>query len=543
MRKVAGMRVVIVAVSLLFGLQQIALAKPLVIGLTTTGPLLFIEGRLDKAAGPALMMSCITPLAHQRWATVDPDGKWVPLLAESWEISEDGMKLVVHIRENARWSDGHPVVSADMLLTYEVLKKERILDDWGLLPYIENIIAINDKMFEVRLTKPFFPFLEYFFEYFPIPSHIYKTAENYLDPKTLEAKETISSGPYKIIGFEKGATTIRMIANEYYWGGPPPFSEVIIHLLSPDAFVPALMATGEYDILEVSKPAQVAALLGLPNALIRTYPSRGFWVWNMGVWTGILINNAKYPFSEKCFRHAIAYALDKGKILEIATMGYGELSSMGFHPATSPHVAPDLPAYPYNPTKAKTLIEELGFNMGADGFWYYPDGKKLTLKVQARAGEETLVGSLVVEMLKAIGIDASLETLASPVYVSNYNLGNFDLGIIKTGQPDLVDFLMMKFYWPEVVPIGQSIHYRGWCRWADPIFGELLEKYRGTSSPDEARLLSYEMQRKIAEDLPFIGLYYGKYIWVYNKNTLANLELTERYDWPRLELVYGLRRR
>jgi peptide/nickel transport system substrate-binding protein len=518
-------------------------SRPLVIGLTTTGPLLFVEGRLDKAAGPALMMSCITPLAHQRWATVDPDGNFVPLLAEAWTISQDGMKITVYIRKNARWSDGHPIVANDMLLTFEVLKKEPVLDDWGLLPYIENIIALDEKTFEVRLNRPFFPFIQYFFEYFPIPSHIYKTAENYLDPKTLEASETISSGPYKIVGFAKGTTTIRMVANEYYWGGPPPFPEVIIQLLSPDAFVPALMATGQYDIIEVSKPAQVAALLGLPNVLVRTYDTRGFWIWNMGVWTGILMNNAVFPLSEKQFRQAIAYAVDRGKILEIAAMGYGELSSMGFHPARSPHVAPDLPTYPYNPDKAKELIQGLGFTMGPDGIWRYPDsGKKLSLKVQARAGEETLVGSLVVEMLKAIGIDATLETLASPVYASNFDVGNFELGVIKTGQPDIVDFLMMKFYWPTVVPLGETIHYRGWIRWADPHFGDLLEKYRAASDPEEAQKLSYEMQRIIAEDLPFIGLYYGKYIWAYNTATLANLEITARYDWPRLELVYGLRR-
>ncbi|MEM2673811.1 MAG: ABC transporter substrate-binding protein, partial [Candidatus Bathyarchaeia archaeon] len=355
------------------------------------------------------------------------------------------------------------------------------------------------------------------------------------------ATETISSGPYKIVGFTKGATTIRMVRNEQYWGKKPAFSEIIVTLLSPGAAIPALMATGEYDIIEVEKPAQVADLLRLPNVLVKSFPDANFWSWNMMFWVGLLINTAKYPLSEVAFRKAIAYALDRKMILEIATMGYGELSSMGFHPPNSPHLAPNLPEYTYNKTKAVELIEKLGFIKGPDGFWQYPNGTRLTLKVQARSGEETLVGSLIVTMLREIGIDASLETLAAALYVSNYNMGYFDMGVIKTSHPDLVDFLMMKFYWRPKVPIGTSIHYRGWTRWDNSTFGDLLEEYRATTDPMKAKELSHKMQRIIAEELPFIGLYYTRYIWAYRTDTLRGLEITDLgYNWPRIEFLTSI---
>lgn len=517
--------------------------KPTVlrIGIVAPGPLAFIEGRLDKGAGPARVMAFITPLAHQRWATQDPQGRWVPLLAESWSISPDGKTITINIRRDAKWSDGEPIKSEDVVLTYEVLKKEPILDDWGILQYIERIEIVDAKTYRVHLNKPFYPFIEYWFEYIPIPKHIYKTAENYLDPKTLDATETISSGPYKIVGFTKGATTIRMVRNEHYWGKKPAFSEIIITLLSPGAVIPALMATGEYDIIEVEKPAQVADLLKLPNVIVKSFSEANFWSWNMMFWVGLLINTAKYPLSEVTFRQAIAYALDRNRILEIATMGYGELSSMGFHHPNSPHLAPNLPEYRYNTAKAMELIEKLGFIRGADGFWRYPNGTRLTLKIQARAGEETLVGSLVVTMLRDIGIDASLETLAAGLYVSNYNMGYFDIGVIKTSHPDLVDFLMMKFYWRPRVPIGTSIHYRGWTRWDNQLFGDLLEEYRATTDPVRARELSHTMQRIIAEELPFIGLYYTRYIWAYRTDTLRGLEITDLgFNWPRVEFLTSI---
>ncbi len=511
------------------------------IGLIATGPLLFIEGRLDKGAGPAIVMASITTLAHQRWATRDPDGRLIPLLAESWSVSEDGLVITVNIRKNATWSDGYPVIADDAILTYEVLKKEKILDDWGILGYIDRVEKVDDKTYKVYLNRIFYPFLEYWLEYIPIPSHHYKTADNYLSDATTAANETISSGPYRIVEFTKGTRTIKLVANERYWEGLPPFKQVIISLLSPDAVVPALMKSMEYDIIEVPKPAQVAELLKLPNVTVRSFSTRSFWTWNMALWMGILINTDKYPLSEKMFRQAIAYALRRDMITETLTMGYGKISSMGFHPIDSPHVAPDLPVYPYNVTKARELIEKTGFVRGADGFWYYPNGTKLTLKIQARAGDETLVGSLIVTMLREVGIDCTLETLASATYVSNFNLGYFDLGVIRTSHPDSVDFLMMKFYWKPKVPIGQSVHYRGWTRWDNPRFGDLLEEYRKTANPERAKQISYEMQRIIADQLPFIGIYYTEYIWAFRTDTLEGLEILDKgYDWPRLELIYAL---
>lgn len=513
----------------------------LTVGLIAPGPLLFIEGRLDKAAGPSAVMFKTTPLAHQRWATMGPDGSWVHLLAESWSVSSDGLVVTINIRDNALWSDGQPIVSDDVILTYEVLKAEPMLDDWGVLEYIDRVEGVSSKTYKIYLNQLFYPFIDYWFEYFPIPKHVYGTTENYLKEETLNATETISSGPYKIVGFSKGATTIRMVPNEYYWGGKPPFSEVIISLISPDAMIPALMATGEYDILEVAKPAQVASLLEVPNVVVKPVKTASVWVWNAAIWTGVLVNTAKYPLSEIDFRRAVAYALDKETIVDIVPMGYGDPSSMGFHPIDSPYTAPGLPDYSYNLDKAKELIEGLGFVMGSDGFWQDPSGERLTLKIQARLGEETLVGSLMTTMLKDAGIDCTLETLAASVYVGNFNLGHFDLGVITTDQPDLVDFLMMKFYWPVETPIGEPIHYRGWPRWGNPRFGEALDEYRATSDPDEAMTLAHEMQGLIADELPFIGLYYGEFIWAYRGDTLSGLEITEEgYNWPRLGFVYSV---
>jgi ABC-type dipeptide/oligopeptide/nickel transport system permease subunit len=87
--------------------------------------------------------------------------------------------------------------------------------------------------------------------------------------------------------------------------------------------------------------------------------------------------------------------------------GYGLVASYGFLPSDfTEWLAPDLPTYPRNITRAKKLIESLGFVLGSDGYWYYPNGTKLTLELMTRPGTETLIAAIVAQQWKDVGLSA-----------------------------------------------------------------------------------------------------------------------------------------
>ncbi|MGQ9691790.1 MAG: ABC transporter substrate-binding protein, partial [Thermoproteota archaeon] len=298
----------------------------------------------------------------------------------------------------------------------------------------------------------------------------------------------------------------------------------------------------EFDLIEIPSVAQVAGLVGLPNITVKTFSTHPYGAWQMARWAGILINNLKYPLSQKTFRQALAYGLDRQQIVDLAAGGYGKVASYGFLPSDfTEWLAPSLPTYPRNVTKAKELIRSLGFVLGTDGFWYYSNGTKLTLELMARAGGETLIAAVVAQQWKDIGLDVAVRTLSSSVYVNNYGYGFYDMGVILTNHPLSMDFVLNKFYYPEVTPIGQNIYYRGWTRWANDRYRELMDLSRQTSDLAKLHEIYNEAQMIISEELPFLSLYYAKHIWAHRTDNFEGWEpMEDGFNWPMSNLICNL---
>jgi ABC-type transport system substrate-binding protein len=159
----------------------------------------------------------------------------------------------------------------------------------------------------------------------------------------------------------------------------------------------------------------------------------------------------------------------------------------------------------------------------------------------ASPGEETLVATVVAQQWKDIGLDVSVRTLSSSVYVNNYGYGYYDMGVILTNHPLSMDFVMNKFFYPQVTPIGKSTYYRGWTRWANDSYKELMELSRSETNPAKLHEIYNKAQQIIAEDLPFLSLYYEKNIWAYRTDTFEGWEpMKDGFNWPMSELVCSL---
>ena len=482
------------------------------------------------------------PLVHQSFAEFGPDGNLIPRVIESWSISEDGLSYTFKIRDNATWSDGTDVTTADANFTYQVLKTFPDIDQWGIAPTIDYIEKLDDKRFTIHLKQRFSPFLYYWLVLSPVPYHYWKTIENFNSTEATKKTESIGTGPFKIVDFSPGATVIRLVPNEHYWGKQPYVSQITITLLSPDANIPALMAAGEFDLIEVPSASQVASLLNIPNVDVTLSSTKSYSGWQMARWAGVLINCLKYPLSEVNFRKALAYGIDRDQIVKLTASGYGTVASYGFLPSDyTEWLAPDLPTYPRNVTKAKELIEGLGFVLNEEGFYGYPNGTSLTIEIQARGGIETLIATVIAQQLKAVGLTVTVNTLSSSVYVNNYNYGFYDMGIILTNHPLSMDFILNKFYYPTVAPIGEKIFYRGWTRWANERYDELMRLSRNSTSEADLHKYYNEAQAILAENLPFLSLYYAKHIWAHRTDTLEGWDmLYEGYTWPMNEVVLNV---
>ncbi len=512
------------------------------VGLIATGPIMYVEGHGVAAAGPIILLENLFRLAHETGARQAPNGSLIPLMFSSWSVSADGLVYTFTIRDNAKWSDGLDFTTDDVLFTFDVIKALPEIDEWGIRPYIDRIEAVDKKNCKVYLKEVFSPFLVYWLALTPMPKHFWKTVDLFLSPNSTRFTETIGTGPFKIVGFSPGATIIKLVPNAYYWGPKPYITNITVTLLSPDANIPALMAAKEFDLIEVPSSAQVASLVGLTNVTVETFSTHPYGAWQMSRWGGILINDLKYPLSQKAFRQAMAYGLVRQTIVDLAAAGYGTVASYGFLPSDfTEWLAPGLPTYSRNVTKAKGLITGLGFVLGADGVWQYPNGTRLTLELMARAGGETLIGTVVAQQLKDIGLDVVVRTLSSSVYVNNLGYGFYDMGVILTNHPLSMDFVLNKFYYPIVTPIGQTIYYRGWTRWDNARYSELMNLSRRTSDSAQLHTIYNEAQGIIAAELPFLSLYYARHIWAHRTDTFEGWErMKAGFNWPMSNLLLNI---
>ena len=166
-----------------------------------------------------------------------------PGLAESWEVSDDGLTWTYQLREGMKWSDGEPITANDVVYTYN-----RVIDDnigmlKGYLTLVDEITVVDDLTLEIKTTKPT-PLMTSVFIYI-MPEHIWSDISDE-EAKTFENVPAVGSGPYTIEESVEGQF-VRLEANENHWGGRPEVDEIIYRIFNnADAAFQALKS-GEID--------------------------------------------------------------------------------------------------------------------------------------------------------------------------------------------------------------------------------------------------------------------------------------------------------
>ncbi|WP_287261990.1 ABC transporter substrate-binding protein [Methanothrix sp.] len=232
---------------------------------------------------------------------------------------------------------------------------------------------IDDHTVKIYLAKPYAPFLDQVAGTLPIlPEHIYSDVtnpEDFQDPKALTG-----TGPFKLVDYDKAQGTYLYEANEDYYQGAPKVKQLKFVKLSSEMSGPALKR-GEVDATAV--PPEVADEL------------RGSFVVLEGAhdWLAkLMINHKKEPFSDVRFRQALAYAIDREKLVEIAQRGYGVPASPGLFAPDSEWCNPDVEQYEHDPEKAGDLLKEMGYVKKGD--FFEKDGNTLEVELLVTSSNE-----------------------------------------------------------------------------------------------------------------------------------------------------------
>lgn len=357
---------------------------------------------------------------------VDPQtGQPVPRLAERYEVAPDGQGLTFVLRPDLLWSDGTPFTGDDFRVTAEAVmrskksvRKNLFQDIVGARAFAEGKataiegITVDDNVLTIRLEKPFCPALTELGLFGIIPRSVFG---KYLDPqdpsKNIDeapenAAPAIGTGPF-VFGEWRPNDRIVLKKNERFaFGGP--YLDEWIYKIHPDATaLAAALETGEIDAARV-EPKDVERLKKNDSLSFHSYLAPGYTyiAWNQ-------LRGGKEFLRSASIRQALAYGLDTQSVIDSVLLGEGQKVYAHTPPVSWAYDRSGLVEYPYDPAKARQLIEAEGWTAGPDGI-YEKSGQRLELTMVTNSGNKTREALLQVatEQYREIGVAVTPRTEA-----------------------------------------------------------------------------------------------------------------------------------
>ena len=431
-----------------------------------------------------------------------PDFHVQPWLATSWELDSSGTVWTLHLTHNATFHDGQPLTSEDVKFSIDYIKQYQF-GFW--LPVVADITDVKTPdQYTVVITtaKAVSYFTSFVMPRMPIlPKHIWEKIDK---PEEFANDHPVGSGPYTFVEY-KPAEYIRFAAYDGYWKGRPHVDEVIEHLALPADTAIIQAKKGELDLIGLDTP-YVKAAEEDPN--LKVVVSQNIY------FDQILFNSQRAPLNSKEFRHALAYAIDKQDLINRVLLGYGDVvDTPGSVPAYAFWYNKDVTKYPYDPDKAKQMLDNLGFiDRNKDGFREYPNGTTIQLILTSESDYPVYVrlADLVVAQLAAIGLKAVNTPVEWTALSKALNSRDYDMATWGyTVSPDPQQYLS------RVATIGGVAPYWSAGEMQNDTFNQLFDEQKFAVDINKRQAIIFQMEAIMAEELPFVPIWSGNIIEAY----------------------------
>lgn len=422
---------------------------------------------------------------------LDENANPVPDLAESWEISDDATTYTFHLVEGVTWHDGEPFTSEDVKFTFEnILLNYHSRTKAGLETALAGIDTPDDLTVVFRFNEPYAPLLQRLnvTEAPILPQHIYAGVE---DPTQAEANlMPIGTGPFKFESHTPGAE-VRLVRNEnYFKEGLPLLDAVVFRVIPDDATQIAALEAGEVDYVWRVPGPDAARIEASPDTTILSVssgPGGGFCI------PTVTFNLDREVLQDVRVRQAFAYAVDRQQILEQVIFNQGRVAVAPISSKIAWAHLDDGPDYPYDPERARELLDEAGYPAGDDGtrftidFVHFPSFSKY--------------GEVMREQLAEVGIDFELRPLERDAAIEAiFTERDFDTNIISYCNNTDPEIGVRRMY--VSTNIG-PIPFSNGANYVNPTIDELFVAASSTANLDTRAEAYYEIQRILLEDLPY----------------------------------------
>jgi len=440
----------------------------------------------------------------------DEDWTPQPYLAESWEVSEDGLSVTLNLVKNAVFHDGAPITSEDVAFSVEVIKANHPFK--AMFAPVETVETPDAHTAILKLSKPHPALMLAMSSQLMsiIPKHVYGDGEiTDVKAHARNNENVVGSGPFKLVEFKNGEHVIVERFDDFFIEGRPYLDRIVMRIITDPAARAIAYENGELHFGAFESLPRIINRLKKVDGLAVTPEGYGA----IGPISWLAMNTTKGPLADVRVRKAIAYAVDKNFVLKALMQGTAAESTSGIHPDSPFYTEQE--SYALDLDKAAALLDEAGYPV--------QDGSRMNLTIDFGWPSVKAEVEYVKAALKKVNIDVEVRASADfPTWAKKMGSGDFDMSwdtVFNWGDPVIG---VHRTYDSTNTFKGVWSNTQGY---SNARVDELMEMAGVETDPAKRKALYAEFQAIIAEELPVYHINTVPYHTVYNPDVVGNAPL------------------
>lgn len=415
-------------------------------------------------------------------------------LAESFDISPDGLTITFHLRQGVKWHDGAPFTSRDVIYTYNVTIDPNTPTAYAEdFKQVKSIAAPDSSTIKVTYGEPFAPALSSWGMNI-LPAHLMEGKDITKSPL---ARKPVGTGPYRFKEWISGQKIV-LEANADYFEGRP-FIDRFVYRIIPDSSTMYMeLKAGAIDLMSLT-PVQYARQTSAASFTDRfnkyRYPSSSY------LYMGY---NLRHPlFGDKRIRQAITAAINKEELIQGVLFGMGQKAHGPIVPGRWAY-NPAVKDIGYDPKHAAELLAQAGWKERNSAGVLIKNGKPFTFTILTNQGNQQrlMTAQIVQQRLSQIGIDVKIRVVEWAAFLKEFvNKGNFEVVMLAwsiSQDPDMYDI------WHSSKTKPGELNFIGYN---NPEVDRLLVEGRNTFDNEKRKRAYFRIQDILADEQPYTFLY------------------------------------
>ncbi|QOR34059.1 hypothetical protein IMX26_11210 [Clostridium sp. 'deep sea'] len=463
-------------------------------------------GEFHPSYGEAVYDSKVYGLIFDSLVDMNEKKEFIPVLASSWQFSEDNLSCTFKLREGIKWHDGEEFNAEDIKYTFMSIghpdytgpRYSNVSNILGMEAYhegesdnVEGIEIIDPYTVKITTESLYAPFLSNIGGTTIVAEHIFGDIP-IADMKshTDLFQNPVGTSAFKLESFEPDQYA-SLVKNEEYWQGCPKIDGIVIKAVNQDLAIAHLLK-GDIDIIEINdfNPDDMATYaennINIVEGLDLGFQYIGF-------------NHTKETFQNKKLRQAFAHAIDRQGVVDSLLYGKGIVANNPYSPASWACPPLDtLKNYEYNPEKAISLMQEAGYTY-EDGIMKKPNGKQLEIDFVYPSGNQIREQycAIAEQNLAAIGVKMNMEIMEFATLRQRCKDGKFDMFAIGFTLGMDGDHMGI---WAEGAPFN-------FPRYSPKKCIDLLDKGLSYADVEKRQEAYFEWAQFMNEEQPIIWMY------------------------------------